>query len=81
MAQDDETERSPRSASLGMGLFLVYLALYASYMGVTVLAPGWMAATVGGINVAILYGFVLIAVALILALVYVTLLRQGRAER
>lgn len=78
--QDDETD-SARSAPLGLRLFPVYLILYGGYMGITVFAPSWMAATIVGINIAILYGLALIVVALLLALVYVTLLRQGRGER
>jgi uncharacterized membrane protein (DUF485 family) len=80
MAQDDDTD-SARSAPLGLRLFAPYLALYAGYMGATVLAPRWMAGTVAGINLAIVYGFALIVVALALALVYVTLLREGRSSR
>lgn len=81
MNPDDDTDLSARSAPLGLRLFLLYLGLYGGYMGATVLAPRAMASTVGGINVAILYGLALIVVALVLALVYVTLLRQGRGTR
>ena len=75
MTQDDHTD-SARSAPLGLRLFPIYLILYCAYMGLTVFAPTWMAATVGGINVAILYGFALIVTALVLALVYAWLCRQ-----
>ena len=81
MAQDDDALASTRSAPLGLRLFALYLALYAGYMGATVLAPRWMAETVGGINLAIVYGSALIVIALALALVYVTLLREGRSSR
>jgi uncharacterized membrane protein (DUF485 family) len=81
MDRSDETDLSARSTPLGLRLFLAYLLLYAGYMGVTVLAPAAMASTVAGINVAILYGLVLIVMALLLALVYVTLLRRGRTPR
>ena len=81
MAQDDDTDLAARSASLGLRLFPLYLFLYGGYMGATVFAPGWMAATVAGINVAVLSGLVLIVVALLLALVYVTLLRRASGPR
>jgi uncharacterized membrane protein (DUF485 family) len=81
MAQDDDAEASTRSTPLGLRLFALYLALYAGYMGATVFAPRWMAGTVAGINLAIVYGLVLIVVALALALVYLTLLREGRSAR
>ena len=80
MTQDDDSD-STRSSPLGLRLFAPYLALYAGYMGATVLAPRWLAETVGGINLAIVYGFALIVIALALALVYVTLLREGRSSR
>jgi uncharacterized membrane protein (DUF485 family) len=81
MEQDDDTDLSARSTPLGLRLFLFYLLLYAGYMGATVLAPRAMAATVAGVNVAILYGLVLIVMALFLALVYVTILGRGRGPR
>ena len=81
MDPDDETDRSAESTPLGLRLFLLYLLLYGGYMGATVLAPRAMASTLAGVNVAILYGLLLIAVALLLALVYVTLLRRGRGSR
>lgn len=81
MDPDDDTDLSARSTPLGLRLFLVYLLLYGGYMGATVLAPGAMASTVAGVNVAILYGLVLIVTALLLALAYVTLLRRGRGPR
>lgn len=80
MSRDDETAASTRRNRLGLRLFAAYLALYAGFMGATVFAPAWMGATVGGVNVAIVYGFGLIAVALGMALVYVRLTYGGESE-
>ena len=77
MERDDDGDASARSGPLGLRLFLLYLLLYGGYMGATVLAPRAMAATILGVNVAVLYGLVLIATALVLALVYVSLIRRG----
>jgi uncharacterized membrane protein (DUF485 family) len=60
----------------------VYVALYGGFMGLNVFRPQWMAATAGGVNIAILYGFGLIAAAMALALMYAKLCGRGdRGDR
>jgi len=62
---------SARNASLGMKLFLLYLAFYVVYVGLAAFAPEKLRAVgLFGLNVAVLYGFGLIIAALLLALVY-----------
>jgi uncharacterized membrane protein (DUF485 family) len=66
------------STQLGLFLFAVYLALYGGFMLLVVFAPQAMEATpLAGVNLAIWYGFGLIASALVLALVYGWARRPG----
>jgi uncharacterized membrane protein (DUF485 family) len=59
------------STRLGLFLFAVYLALYSGFVLLAAFAPQAMEATpLAGVNLAIWYGFGLIAAALVLALIY-----------
>ncbi len=61
----------PYNARLGVILFAVYSAFYFAYVFVSAFAPQWSEWTPGGgINLAVLWGFALIAVALVMAVVY-----------
>jgi uncharacterized membrane protein (DUF485 family) len=56
---------------LGVILFLVYGAIYAGFVVMNLVAPALMDAILfSGLNVAVIYGFGLIVLALILALAY-----------
>ena len=56
---------------LGLVLFAVYLLLYGGFVLLAAFAPDSMEVTpAAGVNLAIWYGFGLIAAALLLALVY-----------
>ena len=60
-----------RNARIGMILFCVYLLFYGGFVGVNAFAPEMMESLpFAGINLAILYGFGLIILALVLALLY-----------
>ncbi|MAV35390.1 MAG: hypothetical protein CMJ59_08015 [Planctomycetaceae bacterium] len=60
-----------RNARLGMGLFVIYLVLYGTYVFMNAFSARTMEATpIAGVNLAILFGFGLILAALMLALVY-----------
>jgi uncharacterized membrane protein (DUF485 family) len=62
-------------------LFGVYLALYTGFVLLAAFAPQAMEATpLAGVNVAIWYGFGLIAAALVLALVYGWARRPGARD-
>jgi uncharacterized membrane protein (DUF485 family) len=62
---------SARRARLGLVLFAVYLLLYGGFVLLSALAPELMDRTpLFGVNVAVLYGFLLIIAAFVLALVY-----------
>jgi uncharacterized membrane protein (DUF485 family) len=60
-----------RNARYGMVLFLIYLAFYGGFVVLNTFAPQQMETTPAfGVNLAILYGFGLIVVAMVLALLY-----------
>lgn len=64
-----------------LGLFLVYLVFYGGFMAWNVVDPVSMAKPVLlGINLAIVYGFGLIVLAVVLALVYVLVCGRDDAE-
>lgn len=69
-----------RNARTGLALFAVYLLLYGGFMGLNVYDPKLMTTTpLFGVNLAIVYGFGLIVAALVLAGIYMWLVR-GKAE-
>jgi uncharacterized membrane protein (DUF485 family) len=69
-----------RNARVGLWLFAVYVVLYAGFMILSAFYPERMRRpAVGGVNLAVAYGFALIAGAFVLALLYMFLVR-GRAD-
>lgn len=68
---------------MGVLLLVVYVVFYGGFMALSAFRPAAMAATpFGGPNLAVLYGFGLIVLALVLALAYMVVCRksgQGRA--
>lgn len=70
-ATEWKKERSEGFKSkLGIIMFLCYTAFYLTFVLLCVLNPKLMANSVGNINLAIAYGFALIIVAIIQAVVY-----------
>ena len=56
---------------LGVRMFIIYALIYVGFVAINVIRPALMERTVlFGLNLAVTYGFGLIIVALILALVY-----------
>jgi hypothetical protein len=71
----------PYKMRLGIWMFIFYSIFYASFVAINLLSPLTMAATVfAGLNLATVYGFALIIVALIEALIYDALCRKKEAE-
>ena len=69
-----------RNARIGLWLFAVYLLLYGGFMALNAFYPARMSTPVlGGVNLAVTYGLVLIVGAFVLALLYMFLVR-ARAE-
>ncbi len=60
-----------RSSPLGLTLFSVYLVIYIGFVLINAAAPQLMEWTpLAGLNLAILYGFALIIIAIVLSVVY-----------
>ena len=55
---------------VGLWMFFIYLAIYAGFIFLNVLDPQIMSIDIGSMNLAIVYGFGLIIIAIALALVY-----------
>ena len=71
----------PYKMRLGIKMFVFYALFYASFVAINLLSPLTMAAIVfAGLNLATVYGFALIIVALIEALVYDAMCRRKEAE-
>jgi hypothetical protein len=71
----------PYKMRLGIWMFVFYSLFYAGFVAVNLLSPLAMAAIVfAGLNLATVYGFALIIVALIEALIYDAMCRKKEAE-
>jgi uncharacterized membrane protein (DUF485 family) len=65
------------NARLGVAMFLVYFALYAGFILITTFKYEWMAHQVtAGLNLAIVYGMILIIAAVVMAIVYMLLCKR-----
>lgn len=70
-----------RNFRIGLLLFTVYLLLYSGYVFLNAFRPSMMEWTPwAGINLAILYGCALIGAAVLMALVYGLVCRNGEEE-
>jgi uncharacterized membrane protein (DUF485 family) len=73
---EDHPHIVSRNARYGLIFFAIYVSLYGGFIYLAVFQTTLMGAPVlGGMNVAIAYGFGLILAALALALIYMTLCR------
>ena len=57
-------------AKLGLIMFAIYTPIYFAFIIICVVNPQFMARDVGSLNVAVTYGFGLIILAIIQALIY-----------
>ena len=55
---------------LGLIMFAIYTPIYFAFIVICVVSPQFMAKDVGSLNVAVTYGFALIILAIIQALIY-----------
>lgn len=77
----EDPQLAARNARYGMVLFLIYLAIYGGFVGLNAFRPDIMELTPAwGLNLAVLYGFSLIVIAMILALIYCWLCRETRSN-
>lgn len=71
LTESESPDSMRRNSRLGLILFAIYLVLYGGFVLLNAFAPQQMERPVlAGVNLAIVYGFVLIAVAFVLALLY-----------
>ena len=81
---DPQSDLSPAArynARLGIVLFILYLLIYAGFVALSAFAPSVMAKPVlGGVNLAVVYGFALIGLAFVLAIIYAMLCRREPTE-
>jgi len=71
----------PYKMRLGLWMFLFYSLFYASFVAINLIAPRAMGAIVLlGLNLATVYGFALIIVALVEALIYDALCHKKETE-
>ncbi|MFO7723541.1 MAG: DUF485 domain-containing protein [Bacteroidales bacterium] len=60
-----------RKAKLGVKLFFIYAFIYAGFVFIGVARPEWMGVrVVYGLNLAIVYGFSLIIIAVVMGFLY-----------
>ena len=75
--EEEDMVLAARNANYGMILFLLYFVVYGGFVSLSAFWPEVMASEAFlGVNVAIIYGFSLIILALILALLYSWLCRK-----
>jgi uncharacterized membrane protein (DUF485 family) len=68
--QPEDPVVQARNAKLGLRLFGVYGVIYAAYVVVGAFLPGIMKARMAGMNIAVIWGFLLIMLAFAMAIVY-----------
>ena len=72
---------APYKMRLGLKMFAAYAIFYAGFVAINLLSPLTMATIVfAGLNLATVYGFALIIVALVQALIYNALCNRKEAE-
>ena len=78
-AKEVEDEASvAHNTRMGVILFLVYVAFYGGFMALSAFRPDLMGRpALAGANLAVVYGFGLIALALVLALLYMKVCRKS----
>ncbi|HEY8909462.1 MAG TPA: DUF485 domain-containing protein [Desulfosporosinus sp.] len=59
-----------KKSRLGVLMFIIYTVVYAGFILINVMDNKVMRMTIGDLNVAIVYGFGLIILALVLAIIY-----------
>ena len=82
MAEPNPHPARRYNARLGVVLFLVYLVIYALFVGLSAFRLDLMSKPVlGGVNLAVVYGFGLILGAFLLAILYMFLCRDEAGDQ
>lgn len=66
----EDSKTSKFKARLGIIMFLIYVVVYGGFILINVTYPKLMKLDIGSLNLAIVYGFGLIFIAIILAVIY-----------
>ncbi|MEO2009626.1 MAG: DUF485 domain-containing protein [Pirellulaceae bacterium] len=75
--ESESRETIARNARFGIRLFAAYLLSYSTFVLISTFRSSWLEMkTIAGLNLAIFGGFVLIVLAIVLALVYGWLCRN-----
>jgi uncharacterized membrane protein (DUF485 family) len=77
LTEEEDPELAAGNARRGLWLFAIYLAFYIAFVLLNAVGRSTMATKIAGVNLAVWYGFALIAGALILAVVYAWLCRRA----
>jgi uncharacterized membrane protein (DUF485 family) len=75
--EEEDPQLAQGNARRGLWLFAVYLVFYVAFVLLNAMGRSVMATKFAGINLAVWYGFALIAGALVLAIVYAWLCRRA----
>ena len=77
-----EDKCAGKKAKIGVIMFLIYAVVYAGFVIINVTNPKLMKLDIGSLNLAIVYGFGLIALAIVEAVIYNhRCSRMGRQSR
>jgi uncharacterized membrane protein (DUF485 family) len=77
MISDNNTAPHNDNSTLGFVFFFFYVALYSFFVFLNAFFPEKMTTfTISGINLPVIYGFILITSAVLLALIYSYVLRN-----
>lgn len=78
----DDLSAQRHNARIGLILFTLYLAFYLGFVLINAFRAEWMdRVIIAGLNLAVVYGFALIGVAIVLAFVYGLSSKRGPSER
>ena len=80
-AMTDDLSTRRYNARIGLALFSLYLAFYLGFVLINAFRAEWMERVVfAGLNLAVVYGFALIGVAVVLAFIYGISCQHGTAQ-
>jgi uncharacterized membrane protein (DUF485 family) len=70
-AEIGKDHAAERKSKLGIKLFWIYALIYAGFVFINITNPGWMGIRIiWGLNLAIVYGFMLIIIAIVMGFFY-----------
>ena len=77
--EQEDADVVAHNTRMGVILFGVYILFYGGFMALSAFWPRAMSRpVVGGANLAVVYGFALILIALVLALIYMRICRKSK---